>query len=65
MVSEVLTVGKIPDGRTLAVITTGGHPQLNPDETANVLAVEVVKSMKEAKQWFRKMQAERPWETRQ
>lgn len=61
----VLSVGKARDGRLLAIVTTGGHPQINPNETTIVLAVEVVQSQEEANEWFEKAQIERPWITRQ
>lgn len=46
----------------IAVVTDGVY---NIDETVTVCTVEVVRSMKEAKAWFRRMKVERPWETRQ
>lgn len=48
----------------IAIISRGGHPQFNSD-LCEVLTVNVVQNMKEAKQWFKAMKVERPWETRQ
>lgn len=47
----------------IAVITLGNYQA--GDDPITVLSVEVVKNMKTAKQWFRRMKIERPWETRQ
>ncbi len=41
-----------------------GQPQLG-DKNITVLDVEVVKNMKAAKIWYRRMLIEKPWETRQ
>ena len=60
-----LTVGRAEDGRLLAIISSGGHPQISGSGQCTVLGVEVVKSMKDAKRWFRQARVERPWETRQ
>jgi hypothetical protein len=43
---------------------TMGSPQMGDAETI-VLDVEIVKNMKAAKQWYRRMLVERPWEPRQ
>lgn len=43
----------------LAIISSG-QPQLGDDETT-VLTLEVVKNMKEAKAWYRRMKIEQPW----
>lgn len=43
----------------IAVISYG-QIQLG-DEKCTILNVEVVKNMKEAKSWFRKMKIEQPW----
>ena len=61
----ILSIGHALDGRLVAVITTGGHPQINPEEKTLVLAVEVISSEEEGKKWFKRMQIERPWEERQ
>lgn len=37
-----------------------GQPQLG-DENVTVLSVEVVKNMKAAKAWFKRMKIEQPW----
>lgn len=47
----------------IAIITQGNHQA--GDDPVTVLTLEVVQNMKAAKAWFRLMQAERPWETRQ
>jgi hypothetical protein len=49
----------------IAVISRGGHPQLAPTETCEVLTLKIVPNMKAARAWFRRMKIERPWETRQ
>jgi hypothetical protein len=49
----------------IAIISRGGHPQLGGDQTCEVLTLEVVPNMKAAKEWFRRMKIERPWDTRQ
>jgi hypothetical protein len=46
----------------IAVISQG-QPQLG-DNTCTVLDVELVKNMKEANAWFKRMKIDRPWETR-
>lgn len=46
----------------IAVISQGS-PQRG-DEHCTVLTVEVVKNMKAAKAWYRRMKIERPWEPR-
>ena len=58
-----LTTGRTDDGRLLA-ICSDGTPQLGHKEI-KVLTLEVVQSVKEARQWFRRVKIERPWETRQ
>ena len=57
-----LTYGPAIDGRKLAVLSRGGHPQIPGSGTCEVLAVEVRATMKEAKQWRRIMLAAKPWE---
>lgn len=46
----------------IAVISLG-QPQLG-DERTIICDVEVVDNMKQAKQWFKRMKVERPWEPR-
>jgi len=58
-----LTFGKDSQGRKIAIMSLGS-PQ-HGDEMVTVLTLEVVKSTKEAKAWFKRMLVERPWETRQ
>jgi hypothetical protein len=62
-----LTVGPAKDGRKLAVITSGGHPQLPGNELCTVCEIKVVDGWSKRKiaAWFERMKAERPWETRQ
>lgn len=59
-----LTVGDDPKGRGLLAIVSRGHPQQG-DAQCTVLSVEVVKNMKAAKAWFRRVKIEQPWEIRQ
>ena len=61
----ILTYGRDSKGRKMAVLTRGGHPQIDDSRTCEVLSVELCKTLAEAKAWRRKMLAERPWETRQ
>lgn len=58
-----LTVDTNPNGPGLVAVMTQGQPQLG-DEHCVVLSLELVKNMKEAKIWFRRMKVERPWELR-
>lgn len=60
-----LTIGETEDGRMLAIVSSGGHPQNPGSGVCTVQSVEVVESRKEAKAWFERMKAERPWEIRQ
>jgi hypothetical protein len=57
-----LTIGKTEDGRTLA-ICSDGTPQRGHDGVT-VLSLEVVASEPEARQWFKRVRKEKPWETR-
>lgn len=57
-----LTVGKEPKGRLLAIITQG-HGQFG-DQTIICCTLKIVKNVKEAKKWYKKMIIEKPWETR-
>lgn len=62
----VLTVGcekRQPQNDGYIAVISDGSPQLG-SETVTVLTVEVVKNMKQAKEWFRRMKIERPWEPR-
>lgn len=58
-----LTVGDDPEGRGKLAIITIGQPQLG-DERCTVLTLEIVKNMKAARAWYRRMKIERPWEAR-
>lgn len=58
-----LTVDNNPNGRGLLAVMTQGHPQFG-DKECVVLTLEVVKNMKEAKRWFKRMKIEQPWEVR-
>lgn len=57
-----LTVDKDPKGCGLLAIMSQGHPMF--DAHCTVLTLEVVPNMKAAKQWYKRMNVERPWETR-
>jgi hypothetical protein len=58
----VLTTGADPRGRgILAIITQGGHPQLDRERVCEVLTLEIFKTRKEARRWFEQMRVERPW----
>lgn len=59
-----LTFGKDMKGRKLAIITDG-HFRFGDDETIILDLNDKCKNMKEAKIWFKRMQIEKPWETRQ
>lgn len=58
-----LTVGDNPKGIGLLAIISRGQPQLG-DDHCTLLTLEVVKNMKAAKAWYRRMKIERPWEAR-
>jgi len=58
-----LTTDQNPNGKGLLAVITLGHPQRG-DENVVVCSVEVVKNHKAAKQWYRRMLVERPWEER-
>jgi hypothetical protein len=62
-----MTVGKADDGREIAIITSGGHPQIPGSGVCHILTLEVVDLMpnKDPDAWFEQMKKERPWETRQ
>jgi hypothetical protein len=66
-VSERLTVGRDTAGRKLAIITGGGHPQIAGSGPCEILTLEIVDgwSKRKINDWFTRMKAERPWETRQ
>ena len=56
----LLTVDNNPKGKgKLAVITRGGHPQLDK-EMCEVVALEILPTMKAAKAWFRDAKITRP-----
>jgi hypothetical protein len=48
-----------PQNDGYVAVISMGQPQLGDDCT--VLDVEIVKNMKEAKAWFKKMKDEQPW----
>lgn len=62
-----LTVGPTDDGRTIAIITKGGHPQRPGSGKCFVLTLEDVAFIPngDTQAWFEQMKRERPWETRQ
>lgn len=49
-----------PENDGYIAIISYGSPQLG-DKLTTVLTVEIVKNMKEAKAWFKKMKIEQPW----
>jgi hypothetical protein len=57
--------GAAPDGRIMAVITSGGHPRVDPGKPCTVCSVGVFDTDAEAHAWFNQMNVERPWESRQ
>lgn len=62
-----LTIGRTPDGRQVAVISKGGHPQIADSGQCVVCTLEVVDgwSRRKIKDWFQQQKRDRPWETRQ
>jgi hypothetical protein len=62
-----LTVGPALDGRKIAIISEGGHPQVPGSGPCIVLTLELVANIPsgDTQAWFEQMKAERPWETRQ
>jgi hypothetical protein len=61
-----LTVGTASDGRELAIISTGGHPQIPGSGVCTVLTLELTANMPDGVDaWYEQMKRERPWETRQ
>jgi hypothetical protein len=62
-----LTVGPAKDGRRIAIISTGGHPQRPGSGLCTVLTLELVSEIPngDTNAWFEQMKVERPWETRQ
>lgn len=67
MSGTILTVGKDGTGRRLAIISRGGHPQMNSTEGCEVLMVEVVTgwSRRKITDWYDAQLVARPWEIRQ
>jgi hypothetical protein len=59
-----LSMGPDPKGRGVLAVISLGSPQRG-DKDVTVCTLEIVKNRKEAKQWFRRMMIERPWEARQ
>jgi len=62
-----MTVGEALDGRKIAIISSGGHPQQPNSGTCHVVHVEVVDGWGSRKinDWFARQVIEKPWETRQ
>lgn len=63
----MLTVGPTEDGRKLAIITSGGHPQIPGSGPCTILTLELLDNIPngDAHAWFEQMKIEKPWETRQ
>lgn len=59
-----LTVSREKQEKGYLAVLSYGQPQLG-DKSCTVLDCTWVKNMKEAKEWKRKLENERPWETRQ
>lgn len=62
-----LTVGPARDGRMLAIVSEGGHPQRPGSGRCVVLTLALVSEIenKDTQAWFERMKVERPWESRQ
>ena len=59
-----LTVGPARDGRIIAIISSGGHPQRPDSGVCHVCTVAVVDgwSKSKIKAWFKRMVIQRPWD---
>lgn len=62
-----LTVGTTRDGREIAIITDGGHPQVAGSGQTTVCTVALLDELpnRDADAWFKRQAVERPWESRQ
>lgn len=58
-----LTVGRCDDGRMLAICSDGTQQRGHTPVT--ILTIQVVATVAEARDWFKRVILERPWETRQ
>jgi hypothetical protein len=58
-----VTIDKNPRGPGVLAVISQGQPQLG-DQEVTILTFEVLPNRKAAKQWFRRMKVERPWEIR-
>lgn len=56
------TYGPAQDGRMIAILSRGGHPQRPGSGTCEVLALELCPTWKAAKRWKTTMLAAKPWE---
>ncbi len=52
-----------PENDGYIAVISYGSPQRG-DSNVRILDVELVQSRKEAKAWYKRMQVERPWESR-
>ena len=57
-----LTTGIIRDGREIAVITRGGHPQIPNSGPCEVCSVGVVDEVGDVNAWFREQVRASPWD---
>jgi hypothetical protein len=58
-----LTYDWLPKKNAYLAIISRGQPRLG-DQDVMVLTVELCKTPKECKRWYRRMLVERPWEQR-
>lgn len=52
-----------PENDGYVAVISYGHPQYG-DKHCTVLSVKVVQDTEQAKEWYRRMKIERPWEER-
>jgi hypothetical protein len=63
--AATFSVGPTKDGRTLGIVSLGGHPRKPGSGKCLVVWVDVLDGPEEGPAWEAKMRLERPWETRQ
>ena len=52
------------EGRLMGVVTSGGHPTVEPDQVCIVLDCEVADTQQELLDWFDTVQVTQPWRRR-